>query len=215
MLNEPSLNQILLLLRNIDADIINLQEVDYLRPQTGGVNQALILAKNLGMRYIYGAVRSYNTGSYGNAILTKYSIINSENIILENAKDIRYCLKADIRVNNYIITIFNTHLGLSQPVRYKHLEEIILPKMLSLNNPALLAGDFNAPTNRPEIKMLNSYFTDTFIKNSGVIEKTFPADNPAARIDYIFVNKYITPLDYYIVDTDVSDHLPVVTILEI
>ncbi|NLB88009.1 MAG: hypothetical protein GX790_02090, partial [Syntrophomonadaceae bacterium] len=52
-------------------------------------------------------------------------------------------------------------------------------------------------------------------KNTGVYHYTFPADQPSARIDYIFTNKYTKPVDYYIVDANVSDHLPVVSILEL
>ncbi len=213
--NQPSLDRILTLLQQIKADIINLQEVDMLRPSTGEQKQASFLAQRLGMRFIYGAVREYAQGSYGNAILSRYAITSSRNIILADSKDIRYCLQADIRTHNQTISIFNTHLGLSQPARYKHLVDIILPDILSVNNPALLAGDFNAPPSNPEITMVNNFLTDTFIKNSGIQINTFSANNPTARIDYIFVNEYITPLDYYIIDTDVSDHLPVVAKVEI
>lgn len=209
--NNDSLDKILSLLRSINPDLICLQEVDKIRPQTNRINQALYLAKNLGFRYVYEPVRKYPEGSYGNAILSRYAILNSKNIILTDLSDVRCCLKADIRAHNNIITVFNTHLGLSQPVRHKDLAEIILPELLSHNNPTILAGDFNAPTNRTEIKMLESLLTDTFTKNSGLIDHSFPANNPTARIDYIFINKQFSPLNYYIVDSDVSDHLPVVS----
>ncbi len=212
--NNPSLDKILSLLKRVQADIINLQEVDNLRPDTNHQNQALFLAKNLGMRYLYAAVRNYAVGSYGNAILSKYSIVNSENIILEDEKDSRACLKAEIRINKQRITVFNTHLGLIQPIRYQHLAEIILPQIINLHNPALLTGDFNAPPERPEIQMLSQVLTDTFIKNSGTNVGTFPADKASARIDYIFTNQYLSPIDYYIIDSDGSDHLPVVAMLE-
>ncbi len=214
ILNNPSLDKILSLLRRVQADIINLQEVDNLRPDTNHQNQALFLAKNLGMRYLYAAVRNYAVGSYGNAILSKYSMTNSENIVLEDEKDPRFCLKAEIRINKQSITVFNTHLGLIQPIRYQHLAEIILPQIKNLQNPALLTGDFNAPPDRPEIQMLNQALTDTFIQNSGDTVNTFPANKPTARIDYIFANQYLTPIDYYIIDSDGSDHLPVVALIE-
>lgn len=213
--NEPSLNEIIILLTQINPDIISLQEVDMLRPQTNFSKQAIILARSLGMRYLYEPVRIYEKGSYGNAILSRYPITASQNIILDDDKDVRYCLRVDIRVHNHIISVFNTHLGLSEPTRYYHLKEIILPKILLLNHPVILAGDFNAPPNRPEIIMLSSFLTDTYQKNTGVYHHTFPADKPQARIDYIFINDYIVPLDYYIVDADVSDHLPVISILEL
>lgn len=213
--NEPSLSEIIDLLKNINPDIVCLQEVDMLRPKTDSAKQAIILAKSLGMRYLYEPVRIYDKGSYGNAILSRYPIITSQNIRLDDDKDVRYCLQVDIRVNNHLISVFNTHLGLSGPTRYYHLKEIILPKILLLNHPAILAGDFNAPPNRPEIIMLNSFLTDTYQKNTGIYHYTFPANKPNARIDYIFINNHIIPLDYYIVDADVSDHLPVISLLQL
>lgn len=215
MNNRPRLREIYNLLKQINPDIINLQEVDMLRPQTAQQKQAFILAQRLGMRYVYGPVRLYEQGSYGNAILSRYPIVESNNIKLEDDKDVRFCLQANIRLNNKLVSIYNTHLGLSQPKRYQQLINDILPQILPLNYPALLAGDFNAPATRPEIIMLNSLLSDTYLKNSGLYQYTFPAHNPSARIDYIFVNKHVTPIDYYIVDTNVSDHLPVVTVLEI
>ncbi|HZK44296.1 MAG TPA: endonuclease/exonuclease/phosphatase family protein [Syntrophomonadaceae bacterium] len=213
--NQPSLNNIYLLLKQIQADIINLQELDMQRPQTSLKKQAAILAQKLGMYYVYGPVRTYEKGSYGNAILSIYPIVSNENMDLGESNDRRYCLKANINIKDYTISIFNTHLGLSQPKRYKQLKDIILPNIFNNNHPTILAGDFNAPTTRPEILMLSSILTDTFVKNSGILQHTFPSDHPQARIDYIFTNSHLTPVDYYIMDANVSDHLPVITMVEI
>ena len=88
MKNENSLMKILSLLKQIRPDIINLQEVDMLRPQTNFSKQAVILAKNLGMRYVYEPVRVYEKGSYGNAVLSRYFIAASQNIRLDDSKRI-------------------------------------------------------------------------------------------------------------------------------
>jgi endonuclease/exonuclease/phosphatase family metal-dependent hydrolase len=41
-------------------------------------------------------------------------------------------------------------------------------------------------------------------------ENTFPAENPDRRIDYIFCNRPLEVVDAYVVNTLVSDHLPLV-----
>lgn len=207
---KVNLEAILEVLQQIDADIVALQEVDMLRPQTQLQKQADRLAKQLSMSYVYGAVRRYKPGSYGNAILSRYPITSSKNHLLEESADYRCCLQADLDIDGTVLSIFNTHLGLKQPVRYKHLKETILPLILPLKHPAVLAGDFNAPDSRPEVKMLSAFLLDTFTCNSGPLIYTYPAGNPSARIDYIFINRKCIPFDYYIVDSAASDHLPVV-----
>ncbi|MDD4548575.1 MAG: endonuclease/exonuclease/phosphatase family protein [Syntrophomonadaceae bacterium] len=208
--NNLNLKGVLQVLQQTEADIIALQEVDRYRPQTHLQNQAAWLAKKLSMGYVYSPVRNYKTGSYGNAILSKYSILSSSNHRLHDMTDIRYCLRADIDTNGSTLSIFNTHLGLKQPVRYTNLKNIILPLILPLRNPGILAGDFNAPDDRPEVHMVSALLTDTFKSNSSPFVYTYPAANPSARIDYIFINQKCIPLNFYIVDSTASDHLPVV-----
>lgn len=204
-----NLNRTLQVLAQLDADLICLQEVDRFRMPTRLVPQAERLALDLGMQWIYGPVRSYPIGSYGNAILSRYPIKEIANHLLPDPIDPRRCLQAEIDLGGYTLALFNTHLGLKQTVRMQQVQDIILPLVLSVPGPAVLAGDFNATVNRPETNLLAEYLTDTFCKNSGTLINTFPSINPAARIDYIFINQYCTAANCFIMDSTASDHLPV------
>lgn len=203
------------LLSQIDADLICLQEVDMFRIPTHLVRQADRLALNLGMQWIYGPVRSYPVGSYGNAILSRYQVKEIANHLLPDPVDPRRCLQAEINLGGKPLALFITHLGLKQAVRLEQIQEIILPLVLSVPGPAILAGDLNATVNRPETNLLAEYLNDTFSQNSGTLINTFPSINPAARIDYIFTNQQCLADNYYIIDSTASDHLPIAAEIEI
>ncbi|MDD2620419.1 MAG: endonuclease/exonuclease/phosphatase family protein [Syntrophomonadaceae bacterium] len=202
-------------LSQMDADVIFLQEVDMFRMPTHLVMQVQRLAFDLGMSWIYGSVRSYPIGSYGNGILSRYPIVKIANHILPDAIDPRRCLQAEIMIKGTLLAVFNTHLGLKQDVRLQQVQNVILPLVLSIPGPSILGGDFNATVNRPETRLLAENLTDTFCKNSGPQTNTFPAIKPAARIDYIFTNHQCMPSNYFIMDSMASDHLPITAEIEI
>lgn len=212
--NRLDLQSIYRVLLDLDADIIALQEVDIGRPQTRQINQADVLAKKLGMFRVFGPVRVYPQGSYGNAVLSRFPILQTANHLLPDKHDERFCLETVIKAGEIQLKVLNTHLGLSQPVRYRQVKDCILP-LINPSEPALLTGDFNAPPTRPEIQLLSDLLCDTFTVNSGPNIFTFQALQPYARIDYIFINQSIQPVDYLIYDSPASDHFPVRTTIEL
>lgn len=201
-------------LRQAEADIIALQEVQMLRRLNRQSMQAAYLAKSLKMYYAYGPVTHSPTGSSGNAILSRYPITRKVNHMLPNSRDKRCCLQVDLHLHDCRLTFLNLHLGLNQVERFRHLKYYILPLINSLVNPYVLAGDFNAVPEHPEIKLLNT-LVDTFLFNSGPILYSFPAVRPEARIDYIFVRPSLPVAEAYIMESTASDHLPVVSTIEI
>jgi endonuclease/exonuclease/phosphatase family metal-dependent hydrolase len=200
----------------LNADVILLQEVDCWCPGTGMTCQPAVLAKMLNMDYAYGAVKHYRPGSYGNAILSRYFIASKKNHILVNEDDQRCCLEAAIRTPKMNFTVFNLHLGLKSAERYRHLKDIILPRVQAVSGPAMLGGDFNARPESAEISLLQDYLQDSFLVNSGEYQYTFPSDQPRHRIDFIFLNNQWQITEYKIIPhTLASDHLPVVAKIQV
>ncbi|MDD2373310.1 MAG: endonuclease/exonuclease/phosphatase family protein [Syntrophomonadaceae bacterium] len=107
--------------------------------------------------------------------------------------------------------MFNLHLGLKAAERYRHLQDIILPRVCAVSSPVLLGGDFNARPESSEIGLVKNCLQDSFRANSGECIHTFPSDQPCARIDYIFLSNRWELNDYKVIpDTQASDHLPLV-----
>jgi len=201
----------------LNPDVVFLQEVDCRRPRTGMSHQPAFLAKMLNMGYAYGAVKHYRPGSYGNAILSRYPIVNYKNHILPPGEgDERCCLEAEIKILWSHFRVFNLHLGLKAAERYRHLQDIILPRVCAVSCPVILGGDFNARPESSEIGLVKDCLQDSFQANSGECIYTFPSDKPRARIDYIFLNNRWELNDYKVIpDTQASDHLPLVCTVNI
>ncbi|NLB52100.1 MAG: hypothetical protein GX808_04085 [Syntrophomonadaceae bacterium] len=198
------------LFAQIDPHIIALQEVDELRPRSNFIRQTVFLARELGMNYVFGPATRYPIGAYGNALLSKFPFLSSSNHPLPSKYERRAFLEAQILLNGQVITVITTHLGLDSQERTRQLREFLLPLVKKQANAAVLLGDFNAPEDSKEIKMVARNLHDTFKSNSGLIDCTFPSSNPHVRIDYIFINSHCKCDDFYIVDSQISDHLPAV-----
>ncbi len=74
--------------------------------------------------------------------------------------------------------------------------------------PAILAGDFNAEPHNPSIRILeqSGLFAGIF---DG--QPTFPSNDPIRRIDYVLAPRSWIHLETSIMESSVSDHLPVVS----
>ncbi len=198
------------------ADVIGLNEVDFALKRSGYKNQVSYLAETLNMNYAFGASVKRVTGSYGNAILSKYPINNVENYILPaldgGNSEARSLLMAEIEMPNkkkpesfYIIS---THLSLNKNERAEQIKWI--DNFLSkLTGSYILIGDFNT-----EIKEI--IYTFNNIKETpdnlrpllnGV--KTFPTVNPSKGIDLYFSGSPLEVIEGYSIESNASDHLPV------
>ncbi len=212
---NPSIDRIAEVLDRLDADIIALQEVDMNHPRSGRINQAAELARRLDMGYVFGAAKRYRRGAYGNAVLSRFSIAGYETISLPDPKEDRCCLQVQVKLANHTLGIFAVHLGLNHQLRLIHLQQQVLPHVLSFPGPAILAGDFNATNNQPEIQLVIQHLTDCFDFHTGELINTFSSQHPVARLDYIFVNPLVHVHQHYITYTDASDHFPVTAELAI
>ncbi|MCJ8008503.1 endonuclease/exonuclease/phosphatase family protein [Lederbergia wuyishanensis] len=216
-----SLKRIAEIIRETDATVVGLQEVDrHFGERSEFQDQAKELAELLNFHYAYGPNINMQTTSgeakqYGNAILSLYPIIESENFPLTSyEEEPRGCLKATIDLNGVHVNVFNTHLSLEPISRMKQIDELI--EVTSREKyPSVLMGDFNAEPESEEIKKLlkDTNFTDCF-SNIGRNE-SYPADGPNIRIDYIFTSTELDSFNEKVVNRKGSDHLPIVAMVAI
>lgn len=79
------------------------------------------------------------------------------------------------------------------------------------STPSLLLGDMNARPDAPELAPLHEVGYDTWFQ----VHKddpgfTFPADKPDRKIDYIMASHDIQTISAEIIQTQASDHYPIV-----
>ncbi|MBT3254615.1 MAG: hypothetical protein HN995_03910 [Candidatus Marinimicrobia bacterium] len=195
-----------------NADIVILNEVDHGTSRSFGVDQADSLGRLLDLFAVFGRSIDYDGGQYGNALLSRYPIIDFHIIDLstDSLLEGRSVFLSRIDVKGDTLVIMGTHLGLSPEERWEQVERII--KTLPEQDRLILAGDFNFESDSENYIRLRKNMRDGLAEITAEPRPTFPADTPDRRIDYIFIGDGIevTEMAEYQhpeIPT-ASDHLP-------
>lgn len=201
----PTLFDIIDFLKNCDADIICLQEVN----ESAKVGfQVSSLKEELGMNSHFGANVVSPNSNYGLVTYSKYKIVRQNHIYLSSSKEQRGMLHTVIDVRGKDINIINIHLGTDKKEQKEQLKELqeFVDKLEG--ESYIIAGDFNSPdinidTNCIDVsKKLDKSNTLTF--SLGL-----------ERIDYIFISKDIVPINYRVIIKKMSDHYPIIAKLRV
>lgn len=216
------LEQIKLALRETDADILFLQEVlgDHQDkkckiPDWKTAVQFEYIADSIWPHFAYGKNAIYPEGHHGNAILSKFPIIEWQNhVISTNRFEHRGFLKTKIIIPEIEkeIILCNTHLDLTQGGRDTQAEMIIKNLKQDFNHSWILVGDFNDWNKKISTKIEKSLGAiEVFKRIEGKYPATFPSFFPVLSLDRIFIHK----LEVVKVKTlneqhwkNLSDHLP-------
>ena len=207
-------------IRESGADIVALQEV-YGKGEKPLFNgQAEEIAKLLGYNsYFAEAIYLKGSGPYGNAIISKYPIIEEKTVKVPSAerKPGRYfedrCLAVcHIDTPMGKLSVFAIHFGL-QP------EEAVLCAETVCNEynkdiPTVLMGDFNLEPHDKLLDPVRNILVDTDTYYKGESNLTFPSDKPEIKIDYIFVSSDIKVNDVTIPETVAADHRVIIADIE-
>jgi len=226
--------RIIQILKNFDADVVMLQEVDEGVPRSNELNLAEVLAT--ACDYPYFAL-SHNVtlkkGHYGNATLSRFPIVKQSNIDLTvTGKKKRGCQHTTLKISNsktdfQYLEVFNLHLGLSAKERQKQAGILFKSKtfnQIDIEQPCIIAGDFNDWRS-----MLRALFiigkdfecaTDkTSHRGSEIAMKTFPSFAPRGSLDRIYYRGSMTCTHVSSTKMNVakvaSDHLPVTATFQI
>lgn len=175
-------------LKEIDADVVAIQEVDLGVKRSQSVNQAHWLGSQLEMHAAFGSFMEYQGGWYGLAILSRYPLVHVQSIELPVGNEPRVALAAKIRIpDGEVITVVNVHFDWVDDDTFRYAQALAVSEYLAgLTTPYILLGDFN---DHPESRTLKlSKDTAAEAKPATGDINTFPADAPREKIDYIFVS---------------------------
>src|SRR5438874_7244896 len=203
-------------LREIDADIACLQEVDVRRGTGRHADQWAYLGEATGCRVVLGAGVRVEGGRFGNAILTRFPLLTARSIDLTVAGyEPRGAIDADLLLGDRVLRVIATHFGLRAGERRLQTNRLMaalggsLPPHRREADAVLLMGDLNEWRGR-------SGAIRAFDRRLGpsAAERTFPSWLPVLALDRIYaegpavlrdVSVYRTPLARL-----ASDHLPLV-----
>jgi endonuclease/exonuclease/phosphatase family metal-dependent hydrolase len=206
-------------IRRLDSDVLLLQEVDDGVPRSNHDKQVDLLGDELGMPYRswYPNVDVRGGGQYGNAILSRYPLIESANIDLTlRFKKRRSVLHAVLRVRHddvdRTVHVFNMHLGLARYERKIQLGKFLASHPfahLHHDTPVVVGGDLNDVYGG-----LGAMLEPAGFRGIERRPLTFPAWGPLRALDAIFVRGSVDFLRLARCDTQLarraSDHRPLV-----
>jgi len=114
--------------------------------------------------------------------------------------------------------VVSVHFGLSPSERRRHAEELT-DLAASLGGPVVIGGDLNSGDQERSVAWIADRYWDAWAQAGEGDGSTFPARDPSARIDYLFVSEPVRVASVAVMASPdarrASDHLPVVADLEL
>ncbi len=220
---KVSPSRIVEVLREMDADIIALQEVVSLKHGLREDDQARFIAEELEMGFFSGETRKLNGGSYGNVLLARLPVRRTFNYDLSvPRREPRRCLRADLEINDHPLHIFNVHLGTAFFERRHQARRLVAPEILlnrDLGGSRIMLGDFNEWTRGLVTRMLSTHLRSADIRFHLRRSKTYPGVIPFLHLDHIYFDHSMEmeslALHRSRLSIVASDHLPLVAELRL
>ena len=224
------------ILRDLDPDIIALQEIDVGRPRSRGDDQLAHLAAELGLNQLFCPSIVNGAEKYGHGLLSAHplQLVRQARLPTGNVSVIepRDGLHAKVTLDGREISVITTHLGLNYLERAAQIDRLLDEDFLGgidPGQPALFLGDLNLSPGGKLYRRLTArwhrvnghgVFRDVQAHAPGhVALKTFPSFLPVRQLDHIFATPHFDILGVHspanLLTRRASDHLPLVADLEL
>jgi endonuclease/exonuclease/phosphatase family metal-dependent hydrolase len=214
---DASLDGLAARIAALDADVVALQEVEVGTKNAAGLDQSWELAQRLGMERAFTATLSRDGGLYGIALLSKKPIRSIKRIELPGAMGLepRVVLDAVVDDDGRPVHVLVTHADVLPWAGARHATAIAEAIKARVGEGVVLLGDFNlTPETRELQDLIRAGLRDTVAAFDR--RPTGPPWPSRSRIDYVFMDEPMASRveTAAVVDTDGSDHLPVVVRLK-
>ncbi|MHA1340249.1 MAG: endonuclease/exonuclease/phosphatase family protein [Promethearchaeota archaeon] len=191
------------LIKQINPDIIGLEESDTARLNLGNNDVVRYFADHLNYYSFYGP--RPQAGTFGTAVLSKFPIKNYMVIFSYSDKDEIGTSYVEIEINNQLYHFFINHPDGSDIAKLSHVYAL-LNYSISRSN-VILMGDFNWKTNSIYYNMITDYYIDVWRAKwpNGTDDQGIQMIEP---IDHIFVSPTFNIIDARYISTPYSqsDH---------
>ncbi len=218
----PNLEEVARIVDEHDADVVLLQEVDRGTKRSGGVDQLQALKERTEFDGVFGRTLDFDGGQYGIAALSRGGFGFEDTVPLRVAPsqaraggshEPRGALVTIVRTRLGRWQAITTHLDASAGDEYRLQEAERLRELVRVRRatgtPLLLGGDMNATPESPVIRRLLDFgLRDAWAACGKGDGFTFPAAQPVRRIDYLFLDGALRCTSAEVVETQASDHRP-------
>ncbi len=196
--------------REVDADLLGLQEVDMFTDRTPGkIDTLAALREATGLHYgLYVPNIPMMGGRYGTAILSRYPILSGGSLPLASADfEPRSLGYAKVMLpNDTTFCFFNTHLCYeSADQRLIQFDQLasMLPAINADGLPCAFTGDFNTERFSDFDPLVRCGFS--LINHEGNRMETFRL-SPIAIDNILYPSASMTPEAHGMIESDASDH---------
>jgi endonuclease/exonuclease/phosphatase family metal-dependent hydrolase len=222
---RQNLRKIAALLARVEADIVALQEVDECSVWAGSFDHLDYLRAHAGFAHAAFGINNRRRGlmnlSYGNAVLSRHPIADTETIVFgKRSLGEKGFLFAEIDVGGSLVPVVNLHLHFAsrrrRMVQLDHLVGWLRAKERLRGRawavPPVVCGDFNASDTRDDataslLSHLMDYGDYELHPEDG---RTFPSPMPRRALDFVFMPPGCGVVRSEVVRSFLSDHRPVI-----
>lgn len=205
-------------------DIVALQEVDECSRWAGNFDHLEYLRLHSGYPYAVFGINNRRKGllnlSYGNAILSRHPIVESENVVFGSRRiGEKGFLFVEVDVGGRRVPIVNLHLHYrSKEHRFVQTDRLLAwmrdkqrQHKARWSIPPIVCGDLNNPGHRSDataalLSHLSDYCDYTLHPREG---RTFPSPLPSRLLDFVFIPEGCRETKSEILRSFLSDHRPV------
>ena len=204
-------------IRQLNADVIALQEVLDVREGRPGLDQARCIAQALdSYEWVFGENRQLYGGAYGNMTLSRIQPVFSFNYDLTwRHRERRGCLRTDFDIDGTLLHVFNVHLGTSFTERRHQARRLASTDVLHqahLSGRKVVLGDFNEWTRGLASQLMGTAFHSARPRGLLRSRKTYPGILPVLHLDHFYYDDRISLVSTHVTRTRqaliASDHLP-------
>ena len=202
-------------LREIEADVVALQEVIGSGP--AGAGQAEEIGAAVGMGWVMTTVRHLRNHLFGNVVLSRFPIVHHSHYDLSwRTCEPRACQRADLDLGEgRTLHVYNVHLGtavLERRYQAPRLASFVHDHRVT--GPKIILGDFNEWMRGLATKTLSSLFDSVDIHAHLQRRRTYPGIFPLLHLDHIYYEGHVEIRGVELPRTRkalmASDHLPLV-----
>ncbi len=202
---ERSYQRQLAIMKQVDADVIALQESDSARVSLNNADVVRYFAGKLGYYAFYGP--SPLTGTYGMAILSKYPLRNPHVVFSFSDQDEIGTAVAEIEIDGKVFTIYNVHPDGSETAMLVFAQTLL--DQIGDKAYVIALGDYNLRDDEAAYQLIASRLTNVW-------ESLYPTKiSPQGidmsgrnRIDHIFLSTPLKPCwaTYVLPPDSATDH---------
>lgn len=209
-------DRIIEVIRQIDADVVALQEADQRFGERAGLLDLARLERRTGLRPVPVQSSWQGHGWHGNVVLFRDGVVTATRQLVLPGVEPRGALIADLMVASAPIRVVAAHLGLLRHSRSRQVETLIAASRPADGRPIFLMGDLN------EWRVGKKSTLHGLAPKFGPLQvaiPSFPARFPIWALDRIVAYPAETIAQVELHDTELarlaSDHLPIKAVVHL